>query len=208
MYHKLVLGDSWRSRCEKSMAIIIFFLRIEEPMENITTRRKKNTVITFLKILSFCGFVCLFCICIKRSRIRYIKGNWPVVWYRYKDSEVPGSLVSKAGLKASIYFALTMGNLPSKLCLRYRVGIICHSQEPMTLAVKTFLPCLPCTLAPNVNLQTYPLLRFLGGAFAAFAHIFISLELGPLVGKNGQKTSPSEAHGSESRKYSKGVGER
>ena len=44
-------------------------------MENITTRRKKNTVITFLKILSFCGFVCLFCICIKRSRIRYIKGK-------------------------------------------------------------------------------------------------------------------------------------
>ena len=102
-----------------------------------------------------------------------------------------------------------MGNLPSsKLCLRYRVGIICHSQEPMTLAVKTFLPCLPCTSAPNVNLQTYLLLRSLGGAFAAFAHIFISLEPGPLVGKNGQKTSPSEAHGSESRQYSKGVGER
>ena len=101
-----------------------------------------------------------------------------------------------------------MGNLPSKLCSRYSVGIICHSQEPMTLAVKTFLPCLPCTLAPSVNLQTYLLLRSLGGAFAAFAHIFISLEPGPLVGKNGQKKSPSEEHGSESRKYSKGVGER
>ena len=127
-----------------------------------------------------------------------------------KDSEVPGSLVSlgEQWLRAGICFALTMGNLPSKLCSRYRVGIICHSQEPMTLAVKTFLPCLPCTLAPSVNLQTYLLLRSLGGAFAAFAHIFISLEPGPLVGKNGPKKSPSEAHGSESRKYSKGVGER
>lgn len=86
-----------------------------------------------------------------------------------KDSEVPGSLVSlgEQWLRAGICFALTMGNLPSKLCSRYRVGIICHSQEPMTLAVKTFLPCLPCTLAPSVNLQTYLLLRSLGGAFAA-----------------------------------------
>ena len=116
-----------------------------------------------------------------------------MVWYRYKLkirkslAHWSAVLESNSSIRAGICFALTMGNLPSKLCSRYRVGIICHSQEPMTLAVKTFLPCLPCTLAPSVNLQTYLLLRSLGGAFAAFAHIFISLEPGPLVGKNGQK---------------------
>lgn len=107
--------------------------------------------------------VCMFIPGIKRSRIRYIqeKLTGGMVPVQIKDSEVPGSLVSlgEQWLRAGICFALTMGNLPSKLCSRYRVGIICHSQEPMTLAVKTFLPCLPCTLAPSVNLQTYLLLR-------------------------------------------------
>ena len=88
-----------------------------------------------------------------------------MVWYRYKLkirkslAHWSAVLESNSSIRAGICFALTMGNLPSKLCSRYRVGIICHSQEPMTLAVKTFLPCLPCTLAPSVNLQTYLLLR-------------------------------------------------
>lgn len=126
-----------------------------------------------------------------------------------KDSEVPGSLVSlgEQWLRAGICFALTMGNLPSKLCSRYRVGIICHSQEPMTLAVKTFLPCLPCTLAPSVNLQTYLLLRSGWGICSICTHFHKPGTRSPGREKRTKK-SPSEAHGSESRKYSKGVGER
>lgn len=67
----------------------------------------------------------------------------------------------------------------------------------MTLAVKTFLPCLPCTLAHSANWQIYLLFRSLCGAFAAFAHIFISLETGPLLGREKRKKTPSEARESE-----------
>ena len=64
------------------------------------------------------------------------------------------------------------------------------------------MSCLPCTLAHSANLQIYLLFRSLCGAFAAFAHIFISLETGPLVGKNEENRRAQRV---KARERGKGV---
>ena len=76
----------------------------------------------------------------------------------------------------------------------------------MTLAVKAFLPLTTMYISAQSEFADIPIASFPGWGICSVCTVFRSLEpTRSLGGEKGTK-SPSEAHGSESRKYSKGRG--
>lgn len=126
-----------------------------------------------------------------------------MIWHRYKDSEVPGSLVSpwtaiaqgrsnRLLLRAGIC-ALTMGNLPSKLYL----GVQGWGNLSFTLAVKTLLPLTTMYISALSEFADIPIVSFPGWGVCSICTVY---RPGPLVGNKGQNRR------AKSRKYSKGRG--
>lgn len=159
--------------------------------------------------------VCMFIPGIKRSRIRYIQGKLTggMVPVQIKDSEVPGSLVSSLGEQqldqGGHLFCSHDGEFAIKVMLKVQGWDNLSFTGAYDPSCKNVSTMSTIYISAQCEFADIPIASFPGWGICSInicTHFHKPGTRSPGREKRTKK-SPSEAHGSESRKYSKGVGE-